>query len=212
MLEYNPLQRTDEWRAQRRGKVTASRVADVTARTKSGWGAARANYMAELVCERMTGTTQEGFTNWSMLHGIQTEPEALVAYSFFSDNDVEAVGFIDHPTVPTSGASPDGHVGTDGSVEIKCPNTNTHIETLLTGLVPEKYMVQMQWQMACSERRWCDFVSYDPRMPEELKLFVLRVERNDEEIATLEQDVRDFLAVLEEQVDYLVALSERRAA
>lgn len=205
-------QHSPEWFAARLGKATASRIVDVVARIKSGWGASRANYMAQLVCERMTGTPQDGYVNGAMQRGLENEPEARVAYEFYSDNTVVEVGFIDHPTIPMSGASPDGHVGDDGSVEIKCPNTSTHIDTLLSGKVPEKYVVQMQWQMACSGRQWCDFVSYDPRMPEDLKLFVQRVRRNDEDIAALEQAVKDFLSEVDAKVHQLIALTQQEAA
>lgn len=205
-------QRSPEWFAARLGKATASRIVDVVARIKSGWGASRANYMAQLVCERMTGTPQDAYVNGAMQRGVETEPEARIAYEFYSDNTVDEIGFIDHPTIAMSGASPDGHVGDDGSVEIKCPNTSTHIDTLLSGKVPEKYVVQMQWQMACSGRQWCDFVSFDPRMPEDLKLFVERVRRNDEDIAALEVAVREFLVEVETKVQRLNALTEREAA
>lgn len=205
-------QRTPEWFTARLGKATASRIVDVVARTKSGWGASRSNYMAQLVCERMTGTPQDSYVNGAMQRGIETEPDALAAYSFYSNNDVIPVGFIDHPRIPMAGASPDGHIGEDGSLEVKCPQTNTHIETLLNGAVPEKYVIQMQWQMACSGRKWCDFVSFDPRMPEELKMFVRRIERSDEDIEALEKAVEDFLAEVDAKVQKLIALTEQEAA
>lgn len=205
-------QRSPEWFAARLGKATASRIVDVVARTKTGWGASRANYMAQLVCERMTGTSQDSYVNGPMQRGIETEPDALIAYSFYSDNEVDPVGFIEHPYISMSGASPDGHIGTVGSLEVKCPNTSTHIETLLNGKVSEKYMIQVQWQLACSEREWCDFVSYDPRMPEELKLFVRRVKRNDEDIEALEQAVRQFLSEVDAKVEKLMSLTLQEAA
>src|SRR6266404_4988442 len=173
------IQRSDEWFAARVGKVTASRIADMIAKTQKGWGAGRANYLAELVAERLTGATQNGYVNAIMQRGIDIEPEAITAYEFYSDNKVEPVGFVLHPTIKESGASPDGHIGKKGSLEVKCPNAATHIDTLLGGSVPGKYFLQIQWQLACSGRAWADFVSYDPRMPEELKLFVRRVERED---------------------------------
>lgn len=193
-------QRTDDWFAARLGKVTASRVADATARTKSGWGASRANYMAELVAERLTGTKAEGFTSAAMNRGTELEPEALAAYSFVTDAAVEAVGFVDHPTIAMSGASPDGRVGKDGLIEIKCPNTATHIETLLTGDIDLRYLKQMQWQMACDGRAWCDFVSYDPRLPERMQLFIQRVPRNAVAIAEMEKDIQVFLSELDAKV------------
>lgn len=193
-------QGSPEWLALRLGKVTASRVADVVAKTKAGWGASRANYMAQLVAERLTGTVTPAFTNAAMQHGTETEPEARTAYEFYCDVDVVQVPFVEHPTIADTGASPDGLVGSDGLVEIKCPNTATHIETLLGGTVPAKYVTQMLWQMACTGRKFCDFVSYDPRMPESMRLFVKRVERDDEQIKALEKDVADFLSEVREKV------------
>jgi putative phage-type endonuclease len=199
-------QRSPEWFAARAGKVTASRIADMMARTKTGWGASRANYLAELVAERLTGVPQNGYVNAAMQRGVETEPEAITAYEFYSDNAVTPVGFIEHPAIAMTGASPDGHVGDDGSIEVKCPNTSTHIDTLLGGSVPNKYFLQIKWQLACSGRAWADFVSYDPRMPEELKLFVRRVPRDDAKIAELEMEVVEFIAEIDAKVDQLNAL------
>ena len=193
-------QRTDEWFAARLGKVTASRVADIVAKTKSGYSTSRANYMAELVCERLTGKQGDSFSNAAMVWGTNTEPMARAAYEALEGVLVEEVGFVSHPTIAMSGASPDGFVGEDGLVEIKCPNTATHIETLLDKEVPSKYVKQMQWQMACTDRKWCDFVSYDPRMPEEMQLFTVRVDRDDETIIELEREVEKFLSELEDKI------------
>lgn len=194
------VQGSPEWFAARCGKVTASRVADVIAKTKSGPSASRATYMGQLIAERLTQTVTPSFTNDAMRHGTETEPEARSAYVFRADVDVAEVGFIDHPAIVNTGASPDGLVGNDGMVEIKCPNTATHIETLLGQSVPAKYVTQMQWQMACAERAWCDFVSYDPRMPANMALFVQRVERDDTFIKATEAEVLAFLRELEEKV------------
>ncbi len=187
-------QGSDEWKALRLGKATASRVSDICARTKTGWGASRANYAAQLVAERLTGNVAESYSNAAMEWGNATEAEARAVYSFFQGVTVDLIDFVPHPTIEMSGASPDGYVGTDGLVEIKCPNTATHIDTLLGKSVPERYILQMQWQMACTARQWCDFVSYDPRMPENLRLFVKRVNRDDVLILDLEDKVREFLA------------------
>jgi len=199
-------QQSEEWFAARLGKVTASRVADVIARTKSGPSASRANYMAELVAERLTGARGETFTNAAMQWGTDNEAEARMAYEFRTDATVEQVGFILHPTIDMAGASPDGLVLTDGLVEIKCPNTATHIETLLTGSIPGKYVTQIEWQMACTGRSWCDFASFDPRLPEEMRLFVKRFARDDARIAEMEEQVREFLFELDTTVR---RLSER---
>lgn len=196
-------QGTDEWKAVRCGKVTASRVADVIAKTKTGWGASRANYMAELIAERLTGVPAEGFMSTAMQWGTATEPQARENYEFYSDVIVEEVGFVPHPRIAETGASPDGLVGSDGLVEIKCPNTATHIDTLLGAEIPAKYVTQMQWQMACTGRAWCDFVSFDPRMPAEMQIHMRRVRRDDVMISVLEKDVSEFLAELSDKVSRL---------
>lgn len=193
-------QRSAEWFAARVGKATASRIADVVARTKTGWGASRANYAAQLVAERLTGEPTEMFCSPAMQWGVDTEAEARAAYREHSLCDVVEVGFVDHPSIEMSGASPDGLIAADGMLEIKCPNTSTHIATLLEGKVPGKYVTQMQWQMACCGRAWCDFASYDPRLPEAMRLFVKRVDRDEALIAQLEKDVAEFLAEVAETV------------
>jgi putative phage-type endonuclease len=200
-------QRTTEWHTARLGKVTASRVADVIAKTKTGYGASRANLMADLIVERLTGQPASTFTNAHMEWGTEQEPHARAAYSARTGELVEEVGFIDHPRIVNSGASPDGLVGDDGLVEFKCPATATHLDTLLAGEVPSKYIPQMQWQMACTNRAWCDFVSYDPRLPEHLRMFVKRVERDDKYITTLEGEVKTFLAELNEKLEKLQELN-----
>ena len=199
-------QRTDEWFAARIGKVTASRVADVIAKTKSGYGVGRANYLADLVVERLTGQKAQGFSNAAMEWGTQTEPQARAAYSAKTGILVEEVGFIDHPTVAMSGASPDGFAE-EGLIEVKCPNTSTMLEYILDGKPPQKYVTQMQWQMACTGRPWCDFVSFDPRLPERLQLLVVRVPRDDDYIAMLEVEVKKFLAELDDNLNKLEKVS-----
>lgn len=204
-------QGTDAWKAQRLGKVTASRVADVAAKTKTGYSTSRANYAAELVCERLTGAAAEHYTNAAMAWGTEKEPEARAAYEFMRNVDVVAASFVDHPKIPMTGASPDGYVGEDGLIEIKAPLTATHIETLLSGKIPDKYVVQMLWQMACTGRQWCDYVSFDPRLPAHLQLFVKRLHRNGPRIEELEGEVKGFLAEVEDTIAKLGKL-ERLAA
>lgn len=196
-------QGSPEWLAERLGKVTASRIADMMARTKSGWGASRANYAAQLVVERLTGTVQESYTNGAMQWGIETEPYAVSAYEFFRDVSCEPCGFIPHPTIPMAGCSPDRLIRSDGLVEVKCPMSATHIDTLLGKKIPEKYVGQMQFQMACTGRQWCDFVSFDPRMPEGMKLFVERLGRDDAYISEIETETVEFLKGVEETVTRL---------
>jgi len=202
-------QRTEEWFSARLGKVTASRVADVIAKTKSGYSASRDNYMAQLICERLTGQQGESFTNAAMQWGTETEPLARSAYEAYADIMVEELGFVPHPKIEQSGASPDGLVGLFGMLEIKCPNTATHIETLLTQSVPTKYITQMQWQMRCCERQWCDYVSFDPRLSQELQLFVKRVEFDPTYVAMLEEEVNLFLKELDNKITKLTNLKAK---
>lgn len=208
------VQGSPEWLAIRLGKVTASRVADLIAKTKTGPSASRGNYMAQLVAERLTGQPQESYTNAAMQWGIDTEPHARAAYEFRTDATVTPAWFIEHPQIPMCGASPDGLIGDEGLVEIKCPNTATHIETLLGQKVPDKYIVQMQFQMACAGAKWCDFASFDPRMPEAMRLFVKRVFRDDARIKELEKEVAAFLAELDRKVKELTSIyqTEEKAA
>lgn len=203
------IQGSDEWLAARCGKVTASRMADLLAKTKTGYGASRANYMAELIAERLTGQPAERFTSPAMQWGTANEGDARSAYEFHADCDVAEVGFVPHPGILMAGASPDGLVADDGLVEIKAPLTSTHIETLLTGVIQSKYIKQMMWQMACTDRLWCDFVSYDCRMPDELRLFVKRVPRDDALIEEMEREVRSFLIELDGKIGQLSALAPK---
>ena len=196
-------QGTPEWFKQRCGKATASRISDIVAKTKSGYSTSRANYMAQLVVERMTQIVAESYTNAAMEWGIENEPFARAAYEAKTGNMVDKVGSIDNPSVPMSSASPDGLIGNDGCLEIKCPNTATHIDTILGEPISKKYYDQMQWQMRCANRDWCDFVSYDPRMPSHLQLFIKRVERNILYIAQLEMEVIQFLQEVDDKVKKL---------
>ncbi len=205
-------QRTPEWYAARAGKVTASRVADVIAKIKTGWGASRATYMGELIAERLTGVCADRYTNAAMQWGNDTEAEARAAYQFEATTLVAPAGFVQHPTIAMAGASPDGYIGDDGLLELKCPNSSTHIETLLGQSVPGKYITQMQWQMACTGRTWCDFASYDPRLPESMSLFVKRIERDDKFISETEKLVIEFLSELDAKLASLTALYERKEA
>lgn len=187
-------------------------MADAVARTKSGYGASRSNLMAELLVERLTGVPTEGYVNAAMQWGTEKEPEARAAYEFRADVDVAQVGIVPHPAITGTHASPDGLVGTDGLIEIKCPNTASHVETLLGDEIAGKYITQMQWQMACTGRAWCDFVSFDPRLPESMSLFVKRVSRDEKHIAELESEARKFLSELDGKVSELRARYERKAA
>lgn len=205
-------QRSPTWYAARLGKVGASRIAELMARIKTGYGASRANLMAELICERLTGVNAEGYKSAAMQWGTETEPAAKAAYIFMTDREIEDVGFIDHPSIPMAGASPDGLVGIDGLVEIKAPYTATHIEMLLSGSVEGKYFLQMMFQMAVTGRAWCDFVSFDPRLPPEMQLWIKRIPRDDEKIAEIESEVRTFLTELDAKIGALRSRFMREAA
>lgn len=199
------VQGSVEWMESRLGKVTASRLVDVLAKVKSGEAAARANYRAELVAERLTGKQQESFTNAAMKWGTECEPIARAAYEAEYGLLVTEVAMIQHPRIPMAGASPDGLVAIDGLIEIKCPETKAHIDTILSGEAPAKYIPQMQWQMACTGRAWVDFVSFDPRMPDDMQMFVRRVLRDDDLIKTYEAEVIRFLDEVESTVNKLKA-------
>lgn len=192
-------QRTAEWFDVRLGKVTASRVHDLLAQTKTGYSTSRKNYMMELMVERLTHAKQESYTNSYMQHGIDNEPIARAAYEKVIDGLVHEIGFVMHPAVPMFGCSPDGFVGSDGLVEIKCPNTAQHVDAILNGF-PSRYQAQVQAQMACTERLWCDFVSYDPRMPDNMQMVRIRVKRDNQYIENMESEIEGFLRELDELV------------
>lgn len=204
-------QRSDSWFANRLGKVTASAIYKIIARTKNGYGADRTNYHAQLVAERLTGAKQDGFSNAAMQWGVDQEANAREAYAALIGECPVEIGFIDHPAIPMSGASPDGLVGFDGLIEVKCPNTATHIATLTGAGIEKKYMLQMQWQMACTERDWCDFVSYDPRLPVEMQLHVRRVHRDHIMLSEVNTEVSAFLAEVGATVATLTDLYKKAA-
>jgi len=189
-------QRTEEWFAARLGKVTASKVSDVMAKTKSGYAATRTNYMMTLLCERLTGKREDFYVNAAMQRGTDLEPNARSVYEAESGLLVSETGLVIHQNIENFGASPDGLVGSDGLLEIKCPNTATHIEFLRTGKPDNKYQWQMLAQMACTGRQWCDFVSYDDRLPFALQYSCIRFERDNSRIAEMESEIIKFLAEL----------------
>jgi putative phage-type endonuclease len=204
-------QGTEGWFADRLGKVTASRLADVLAKTKTGYSASRTNYMTQLVLERITGQKGESFTNSAMQWGTEQEPFARAAYEAHTGQMVEEVGFIPHPAIEAAGASPDGLVGDDGMVEIKCPSSSTALECWLTqsqggNPIDAKYYAQMQWQMRCADRSWCDYVVFDPRMPAKAQLFIVRVERNADWLKIAEEEVTSFLAEVDAKVTALKSI------
>lgn len=205
-------QRTDGWFSDRLGKVTASKVADVMAKTKSGYGAARANYMAQLACERLTGTREEGYCNAAMQRGIDLEPQARAQYEFHTGNTVVETGFVPHPIIEMCGASPDGLVGDDGLIEIKVPNTATHIATLRGGKIDDRYMKQMHLQMLCTGRKWCDYVSFDDRLPQAMQLHIQRVELDEELAEEMAAEIIAFLGDLDAMIAELTETYSKEAA
>lgn len=205
-------QGTPEWHALRCGKATASRIADIMRRTKSGVSASRQRYLGELVAERLTGQPASGFKTADMEWGNATEGQARDAYAFAVNMPLAAVAFVDHPAIAMAGASPDRFVGEDGLLEIKCPATHTHIATLLGEPIDADYLTQMQWQMACTGRAWCDFVSFDPRLPADMQLFIQRVGREAARIDELEKAVAAFLAEVSTTVADLVIKYQTREA
>ena len=196
-------QGTLEWHQLRLGKVTASRVADILAKTKTGPSASRGNYLIELALQRVTKAIEESYTNSAMEWGIQTEPQARVAYEVKTNNFVDQVAFIDHPTIANFGCSPDGLVGSDGLIEIKCPNSATHWSYIKDNAPPNKYFIQMQAQMAVTGAKWCDFVSFDPRMPERSQLLIVNVPRDPEFISSMEEEIKQFLSEVEVEVNLM---------
>ena len=198
-------QRTDEWHSARLGKVTASKISAVMSKPRSGSvSLTRESYMLDLMSEVLTGQPANApYSTPAIAWGVEQEQNAQKAYSFMTDEDVTEVGFIDHPAIEGSGASPDGLVGADGLIEIKCPNTATHLKFMETGKIDKKYICQMQWQMACTGRQWCDFVSYDPRAPSELTISIKRVAADREAISKMEQEVGQFLTEMRERIKNL---------
>lgn len=206
MIIIDCEQNTPEWFDARRGKVSASRIGDILAKTaKGGISASRKNYRAELVAERLTGVTNEKtFSTPAMEWGKEQEDRARAMYEFVYEVELAKVGLVLHDRIADACASPDRLVGEDGLVEIKCPHTATHIDTLLGASIDGGYIKQMHWQMAVTGRQWCDFVSFDPRLPGEMQLHVERIERDPIVIAELERDVRAFLAEVEDTVNTLL--------
>ncbi len=211
------IQGSQEWLDFRCGKVTSSGIADLMARSaKTGdWLASRDNYMAKLIAERFTKTPSPEYVNDAMRWGIAKEPDARSAYCLLYDVDIRQVGFVVHPQIALSGCSPDGLIGGDGLIEIKCPYTATHIKTLRTGNIDGGYITQMQWQMACTGRQWCDYVSFDPRLEPRMQLFVKRVRRDGAVIAIYEREVMQFQRELDDvmaDLDMKYPYPDERAA
>jgi putative phage-type endonuclease len=205
-------QRTNAWFSARLGRVTASRISDVMAKTKSGPSASRKNYMMQLLCERLTGRKEEGFTSAAMQRGTDMEPIARSAYEVDKGVMVQECGFVPCPMIEMAGASPDGLVGDDGLVEFKVPNTATHVDFLRTGNIDSGYQLQMMFQMMCTGRKWCDFVSYDDRMPEALQYKCIRLEFDETVAVSIHKEVTAFLAELDALEAEMLAQMKSAAA
>ena len=200
MIIIECIQGSPEWHAVRCGKVTASRVCDILRKT-TGVSKMRRTYLGELVAERLSGTQSgHGFVSPAMQWGKDAEDAARAMYEFMHDVTATRVGFVIHDTIAMAGASPDSLIDTGGGLEIKCPNSATHIATLLGAEIEPDYIKQMQWNMACTGRAWWDYVSYDPRMPAEMQLYVRRVYKDDAAIREMEREVMTFLAEVDDTV------------
>ena len=197
------LQRSDGWFADRCGKVTASRIKDIGAKPVKG---KKYNALTlTILSERITGVQEETPTSKAMQWGIDQEENAIAAYENETGNFVKGTGLVDHPVIKLSGASPDGLINLDGQIEVKCPATTTHLNTLLTKEVPAEYIPQITWQLACTRRKWCDFISFDPRLPEHLQLVIIRIFAKDLDIAGVEQAVINFNIVVDKAMTELNA-------
>ena len=199
----NAPQRTPEWLAERAGSCTASRASDVLAKIKTGEAAVRRKYRIQLVTERLTGIPVQGYINAAMQWGTDTEPMARMAYEAARGVFVEETGFCKHPSIAYCGASPDGLIADDGLVEIKCPESTTHIDWMTQSRVPPEHVPQLQFQLWVTGRQWCEFVSFDPRTPEHLRLFVVRALRDEAYINSLAAEVISFLADVEATIEQL---------
>jgi len=197
------IQGTDAWHQLRLGKVTASRVADIMAKTKTGVSASRGNYLIELALQRVTGNIEPTYINEAMQRGTEEEPRARIAYEVHTNTFVDQVAFIDHPTIEWFGASPDGLIDTNGMVEIKNPNSSTHWATIKADEIPSKYYIQMMAQLSCTGREWNDYVSFDSRFPEHSQLYIKRLYRDDKYIAEMESEIKRFLEEVEIEVNLI---------
>lgn len=202
------IQGSDEWHLARLGKVTASRISDVMMKPSA---AGYQNYMAELVCERLTGNPTETFQSAAMAHGNETEPQARAMYELITATDVDEVGFVEHPQIAMAGASPDGLIGADGGLEIKCPQQNKHMKNLTGAKIDRGYMLQMQWNMACTGRFWWDFVSFNSSFPEHLQCHIQRVSRDPDAVVEITKAVTDFISECDRLFEVLMKKSEAAA-
>jgi len=194
------IQGSPEWITARLGFVSASNIDSVMSKGKSGEAIGRKKYKTRLVAERLTGQPVESYSNDAMAWGVQTEGEARMAYEAATGTFVDQTGFWKHPEIQWVGCSPDGLIGEDGGCEYKCPNTTTHLDYLFTQEIPSDYYKQIQMNLWVTGRKWWDFCSYDPRLPEKNRLFIKRVERDNPMIEAMELEVKQFLKEVEELI------------
>jgi putative phage-type endonuclease len=206
------IQGSPEWFAARAGRVTASRVADIMRKGKSGPSKMRETYKGELVAERLSGVQEDGFKSAPMMRGTEVEPKARDTYAFMFGAKIQQVGLVIHPTIEMAAASTDSLVGDDGLLEVKCPNSSTHIQTLLGEPIDPDYVKQIQWGLACTGRQWCDYISFDDRLPPEMQLHRIRVLRDHATILEMEIAVRAFLKEVDELVEELTTRYRSAAA
>jgi hypothetical protein len=209
MLPSELEQGSEAWRAIRAGKVTGSRINDVLtqARKKGDVSKVRQGYMFELIAERLTGIPEEQYSGFWPDHGKEFEPLAAAAYEVLFDQVLQKVGFIVHPTMPFAGCSPDRLLGDRGIVGIKCPKTTTHLRWRQKNSCPEEHVAQLYWELCCTGREWADFVSYDPRLPEPLQLFAVRVFPEKALMTEMENQVKAFEDEIKESIKAINAVA-----
>lgn len=201
----NIEQGSDEWKQARLGHVTASNMADVMSKGKgTAEAVGRYKYKVKLVAERLTQTAGESFTNAAMEWGIEQEQFACIEYEASQNVFLERTGFWLHPTIKWLGVSPDRLVGDEGLIEVKCPNTTTHLGYLFENRVPPDYYKQIQCQLWVTGRKWCDFVSYDPRLPKRNQLLIVRTERDESLIKEMEAETVQFLSEVNQLIIKLI--------
>lgn len=198
------IQGSPEWFAARLGNVTPSRIIDIMP-GKSGYRAARKNYIAQCVCERLTGAREDTYTSPAMQWGTDTEPMARAVYEATMGVIVKEVGYIPHPDIEHFGGSPDGLISDDGMIEVKCPNTATHLDTLLNGTIKLDYLYQMHGYMIINARKWCDFVSYDPRLPDKHAIYIKRITYDIGMANSILTEVNKALTEINEMMDKLTS-------
>ncbi len=207
MIHVECEQGSELWAEARCGLVTASRASDVVGMTKKGESAARKNYRTEIICEILTGQPYPQYVSKEMQWGLDHEAEARAAYELHTGVLVDTCGFVLHSSVARFGCSPDFLAGEDGMGEIKCPNTATHLGWLMANKIPLDHMPQMVAELACTGRQWCDFVSFDPRLPRHLQLFICRLHRDEKWIGAMELEVKNFNEEIDEVLKSLPGLA-----